>query len=69
MSLLDHPTAQALLADAEVSAVAVAGFPQNAHRAPSSAGPAMTRVTAPVCALSSSSQLAPSHQVAITNPR
>src|SRR3954447_14375008 len=32
MSLLDHPTAQALLADAEVSAAAVAGCPRRLDR-------------------------------------
>jgi SRSO17 transposase len=32
MSLLDHPTAQALLADAEVSAAAVAGCPRRLER-------------------------------------
>ena len=32
MSLLDHPTAQALLADAEVSAAAVAGCPRRLQR-------------------------------------
>ena len=32
MSLLDHPTAQALLADAEVSATAVAGCPRRLER-------------------------------------
>src|SRR2546429_524472 len=34
MSLLDHPTAQALLADAEVSAAAVAGCPRRLQRFP-----------------------------------